>query len=114
MDAVKFIEERNRMCESFGDKCVGCPANKVGLSCAVDIQSTLDATAQIAIVEEWSAAHPHKTRQSEFLKQWPNVLVHSDGVLDVYPCILEKTRRCDKRNEGCTKCRHEFWMEEVE
>ena len=26
MDAVKFIEERNRMCKSFGDRCTGCPA----------------------------------------------------------------------------------------
>lgn len=65
-------------------------------------------------VEAWAAAHPRKTRQSEFLKQWPNAMVYSDGVLDIYPCILEKTRKCDKCNEGCTKCRHEFWVQEVE
>lgn len=23
MDAVRFIEERNRMCKSFGDRCTG-------------------------------------------------------------------------------------------
>lgn len=26
MDAVRFVEERNRMCGSFGDGCKGCPA----------------------------------------------------------------------------------------
>lgn len=73
MDAVKFIEERNRMCESFGDGCTGCPASnacKNELCCAFDLGSTMDATAQIAVVEEWSAAHPRKTRQSVFLEQW--------------------------------------------
>lgn len=27
MDAVKFIEERNRMCRSFDTGCYGCPAS---------------------------------------------------------------------------------------
>ena len=55
MDAVKFIEERNRMCKSVGDACTGCPAFNVCednlCCCAVDIESTMDATAQVAIVE---------------------------------------------------------------
>ena len=67
MDAVKFIEERNRMCKSFGDRCTGCPASDACGCCAVDQAvdqaSTLDATAQVAIVEKWSAAHPSKTRR---------------------------------------------------
>ena len=60
MDAVKFIEERNRMCKSVGDACTGCPAFNVCednlCCCAVDIESTMDATAQVAIVEGWSDA----------------------------------------------------------
>ena len=74
MDAVKFIQERNRMCKSFEPGCKGCPAFsacKDELCCAVGQESTLDATAQIAMVEEWSAAHPRKTRQSVFLEHWP-------------------------------------------
>ena len=66
MNAVKFIEERNRMCKSVGDECTGCPAFNVCednlCCCAVDIESTMDATAQVAIVEGWSDAHPRKTR----------------------------------------------------
>lgn len=82
MDAVEFIEERNRMCKSFGGSCRGCPAFDAfeGALCLVDQQSTLDATAQIAIVEEWSAAHPHKTRQSELLKQCPEAAIDDYGV----------------------------------
>jgi hypothetical protein len=76
MDAVKFIEERNRMCKSFGDRCTGCPASNGG--CAVGQESTLDATDQVAMVEEWSAAHPRKTRQSVLLEQWPNCMLDGD------------------------------------
>ncbi len=108
MDAVKFLEERDRMC---GHGCANCPA------CVdmCDIYSPdCDYESLAEAVEAWAAEHPRKTRQSEFLKQWPDAMVYSDGVLDIYPCILEKTKRCDKCNEGCTKCRHEFWMQEAE
>lgn len=115
MDAVKFIEERDRMCESFGDKCVDCPANKVGLSCVVGMQSTLDATAQITIVEEWSAEHPRKTRQSEFLKQWPNARLDEDGYIVFSPCLLEaEYEKIECYNGKCADCRHEYWMQGVE
>ena len=83
MDAVKFIEERNRMCKSFGGRCKECPGFDVfeEAPCIFDRESTVDATAQIAIVEEWSAAHPRKTRQSELLKQCPEAAIDDYGVL---------------------------------
>ena len=115
MDAVKFIEERNRMCESFGDRCTGCPASNGG--CAVGQESTLDATDQIAIVEEWSAAHPRKTRQSVFLEQYPEAELDRSGYLEICPSRISAERR--NRHEECTTlvcsdCRREFWMQEVE
>lgn len=90
MDAVKFIEERNRMCKSFGDKCTRCPAF-TGLCCVLDMQSTMDATAQIDIIENWAAAHPRRTRQSVFLEQYPVrkakvVYVHPKGRYIVAEC----------------------------
>ena len=120
MDTVKFIEERNRMCKSFDAGCKGCPAFNVceyELCCAVGQLSTLDATAQIAIVEEWSAAHPRKTRQSVFLEQYPNARPADDGVLTFCPkrfdfhisCLAE----CHSLKK-CSDCRREFWMQEVE
>ena len=75
MDAIKFIEERNRMCESFGNRCTGCPAsnacNDNPCFCAVAQESTMDTTDQIAIVEKWSAAHPKKQKKTRKLKNQP-------------------------------------------
>ena len=51
MDAVKFIKERNRMCESFGAGCIGCPAYNES-RCVVSSASTLDAKEQVAMVED--------------------------------------------------------------
>ena len=120
MDAVKFIQERNRMCKSFDAGCKGCPAFNAcedELCCAVGQESTLDAKAQIAMVEEWSAAHPRKTRQSVFLEQWPNARPADDGVLTFCPkrfdfhisCLAE----CHSLKK-CSDCRREFWWQEVE
>lgn len=117
MDAVKFIEERNRMCESFGDRCTGCPASNGG--CAVGQESTLDATDQVAIVEEWSAAHPRKTRQSVFLEQYPETIIDAFGALQICPMVISAAHRdsdgeCKDPAKMCIDCRREFWMQEVE
>ena len=121
MDAVKFIEERNRMCKSFGDGCTGCPASdacKNELCCAFDQGSTLDATAQVDIVEKWSAAHPRKTRQSVFLEQYPNARIDRQAVIYVCPADAYGDKVCPKNEENfhmlCCDCRREFWGQEVE
>ena len=123
MDAVKFIKERNRMCKSFCDGCKGCPASNVcenDLCCAVGQESTLDATDQIAIVEEWSAAHPRKTRQNVFLEQYPEAdALDEYGVLRICPIGISAAHRgidglCKNPERPCIDCRHEFWMKEVE
>ena len=122
MDAVKFIEERNRMCKSFGDRCTGCPASnafKNELCCAFDLGSTLDAAAQIAIVEEWSAAHPRKTRQSVFLEHYPETTLDENGALRICPMGISSAHRgihgeCKSLFDRCADCRLEFWMQEVE
>ena len=122
MDAVKFIKERNRMCKSFDGGCKGCPAFNAcedELCCAVGPESTLDATAQIAMVEEWSAAYPRKTRQSVFLEHWPEAAIDSYGVLNLCPTPISKSHRniygkCARAVVKCDECRREFWMQEVE
>lgn len=74
MDAIKFIKERDRMCKSYYDaekgRCSdGCPAHDVQCSDLDDLST--DAEELVTLVEEWSAAHQRKTRQSVFLEQWP-------------------------------------------
>lgn len=115
MDAVKFIEERNRMCKSFDKYCYGCPAWDG--SCKLEPGSYLkcEADKAVKIVEEWSAAHQRKTRQSVFLEQWPNCLMDDDGAVGMCPRNFDKNYMCDvKRSAGCADCRREFWMQEVE
>lgn len=118
MDAVKFIKERNRMCTTYTPKrCEGCPADNYGEEGAACIMvDKIDAERLVPIVEEWSAAHPRKTRQDMFLEQWPNARVFVDGVLDFCPMELDRHYPCKSTDIEmcCQSCRHEFWMQEVE
>lgn len=115
MDALKFIEERNRMCKSFGGNCNCCPADKDTYICcdAFDWQKEL-----VAIVEEWSAAHPRKTRQSVFLARYPEARCLEDGTLAICPSLLYSAYRnhiggCNHLEKHCANCRREFWTQEI-
>lgn len=117
MDALEFIKERNRMCKSFRIVCTKCPAFKAcenGLYCVLSQESTLDAMAQIAIVEKWSKENPCKTRQSIFLKQYPYAKC-IDGIVAICPKIIDANLSCPSHaNIDCPDCRREFWNQEVE
>ena len=120
MDAVKFIKERDRMCKSYYDAekghCSdGCPAHDVQCTDLDDLST--DAEELVARVEEWSAAHPRKTRQSVFLEQWPEADIDENGVVAIAPCSLLETYRkgelvagkCGALEKKCDDCRREFW-----
>jgi hypothetical protein len=115
MDAVKFIKERDRMCRFYhhaGD-CYQCPAKDCECSA---LEGMVDDDNIVTIVEDWSAAHPRKTRQSVFLEQFPNAPIYTNThnvALD--PCLVDTTLRghCPT-GRGCDICRREFWMQEVE
>lgn len=114
MDALKFIEERNRMCKSFGGCCDDCPADKNTCCDAFEWQKEL-----VALVEEWSTAHPRKTRQSVFLERYPEAQIDDNDVLSVCPAVISHSHRkdgggCFNIHKKCTDCRREFWMQEVE
>lgn len=104
MDAVKFVEERRRM------YTLGCI--KKGIN-----DYNTKAEDVVAEVEEWSAAHPRKTRQSVFLKQYPNAVLDKDGVLRICPSFVggdtPEKYKCICLTD-CSDCRREFWMQEVE
>ena len=119
MDAVKFIEERNRMCKSFDKCCYGCPAWDGSCKLETGTYLECEATKQVEIVEEWSAAHPRKTRQSVFLEQYPEALVLDGGTLSTCPVLFSSEYRnayggCASPYGSCAECRREFWMQEVE
>lgn len=114
MDVVKFIEERKRMCTAYKN-CMDCPASD-HTDCVVTVNSNLGADEQLKIVEEWSAAHPRKTRKDVFLKQWPNATTDTDGVLFISPCNVDariKSNGYCETKDNCYACRREFWGEVV-
>lgn len=106
MDAVKFIEEHRRMYKVTGKHLPtlagGVPAEDV-----------------VKEVEEWSVAHPRKTRQSVFLEQWPEARIYANGALSICPNAV-CAWRCGKDGERveetgtCDDCCREFWTQEVE
>lgn len=101
MDAVKFIEERNRMCGTISEVW--------GVDAAQIVKNT----------EEWAAAHPRKTRQSVFLEQYPEALVFDGETLSMCPVVFSSEYRnayggCASPYGSCAECRREFWMQEVE
>ena len=107
MDAVKFLEERKRMFKN------GNPVPGLG----IDINYNSEKV--VKIVEEWSAAHPRKTRQSVFLEQWPEAELDTNGAVAICPTILSRdyrsaNKRCKHPDTACYDCRRDFWMQEVE
>lgn len=103
MDAVRFIEERRRMYRVTGKY-------------PPTLSEKISPKAIVKEVEEWSAAHPRKTRQGVFLEQWPNAKICVDGVLDFCPQELDTHHLCKSTGivMRCQSCRREFWMQEVE
>ena len=118
MDAVKFVKEYLRMCTKVDD-CEDCPVYKTDF-CTVPAKERSQESAEeiVELVEEWSAAHPRKTRQSVFLEQYPNARIDSQAVIYVCPADAYGNKVCPKNEENvhmpCRDCRREFWMQEVE
>lgn len=114
MDAVEYVKQRNRMCDYY-PSCSLCPA--VGLEGCSTISSIV---TMIPIVEQWAKKHPVKTRQSEFLKQWPDAEVFEDRYLNICPALISKEYRSEETNEcnqpefSCGKCKRDFWLKEIE
>lgn len=116
MDAVKFVKERDRMCNFYhhaGD-CHMCPAKDVECNSLCDM---VDDDNIVSIVEQWASAHPRKTRQDVFLEQWPEAYIEpTTDALFIKPCHIEKSM--DGSQEccisHCNDCRREFWGKEVE
>ena len=121
MDAVEFLKKLKRMCDENRDinegSCYGCEifAKKVyiGISCSSFTEQYPEEA--VAIIEKWSAEHPGKTRQSEFLKMFPNARIE-DGSLAICPKYVDKDVdrgiRCSCKL--CIDCQKKHWLAEVE
>lgn len=118
MDAVKFLQERVRMCNSFSSDCEGCRD-----ACSKPVMSECcrwmfeNPERAVKIVEGWSAEHPQKTRQNVFLEQYPDAEIDGQGVPYVCPAEVYGEQACPRIKDGtpimCYDCRSKFWMQEV-
>ena len=119
MDAVEFIVTRDRMCESFNNRCRGCEiANRMdGNESCNDYIKRCPAEA-VEIVERWTKEHPLKTRQSEFLKMFPRAGRGEDGLIVFCPEDFDSKFECPLKRGGghdlCGECRKNYWLEEVD
>lgn len=119
MDAVEFLKEKVRMTNECYIGCLNCPLGKNNngreLDC-VNLENQYPETVA-EIVEQWSREHPKKTRQSEFLKLFPDAKLDSNGISMIAPCHIEANLRdsemCGKMT-SCPECRKAYWGEEVE
>ena len=114
MDAVEYVKQRNRMCNYYVN-CSECPVGQYKV-CA----SIVGIPKLIPIIEQWAKEHPVKTRQSEFLKIFPEASMLNDEYLNICPaqisseCRDRETGGCYDLGMDCGKCKHDFWLKEIE
>ncbi len=109
MDAVEFYRQFARYCSS--SYCSECTIVE---SCKTKGKDGRDADKIVRMIEQWAKGHPVKTRQSEFLKMFPNA-AKSGRVLDFCPKDFNidymPPKRCE--NISCSACKTDYWNEEV-
>ena len=120
MDAVEFFKTVNRLCKNQRC-CTECPIHKNGMGCMVnaDDDSVKSIEETVSKVEQWAKEHPIKTRQSEFLKLFPNADIQR--IYTLFPCVMDQTirpTRCVKYEsfsspKKCVECRNDYWTDEV-
>ena len=110
MDAVEFLDKVDRLRKR------GFTEEKMRYT---DYRAAGDNVGAVKFAERWAVAHPIKTRQSEFLKQWPDASIDALGVLKVCPSPSSTSHRnahggCTYSGGNCSDCRRKFWLAEVE
>ena len=115
MDAVEYLKILARMHYKQED-CAHCV-----LPNGCDItKDEKEIENRVEIIEQWAKDNPVKTRQSEFLKQFPNARLKEE-VLIIDPCKIDITSKEDDKCEAlktgmysCSDCRKKYWFTEVD
>lgn len=120
MKPQDFVKEYSRLCDAYRlpqkSACrKDCPF--INMRCAfpenVNINHPERFKKTYNIVEKWSDTHPVNTRQSEFLKMFPNAVIdEDDGILCIRPCDIDESIGCTN-GKGCDDCYRKYWLAEV-
>ena len=112
MDAVKFVKTLGRMCNAECIKCEFWKRRGKWESC--NSWQKNHPEEAVAIAEQWAAEHPIKTRQSEFLKMFPEANVDQAECLYINPCQIFGKKVPECAGHTCSECRRAFWLAEAE
>lgn len=113
MDAVKFVKTLGRMCDAECIKCEFWKRRSRRESCNAWQKNHPEEA--VAIVEQWAAEHPIKTRQSEFLEHYPGARISIHGCLNTCPMDVFSDAEINCINaQPCFECKKAFWLAEVE
>lgn len=113
MNEKATIFDYARMCNAENKHCSECPLSEANTNSELYCESYLLKYPDKAnkIILDWCKTHPVKTRQSEFLKMFPNVIM-TDGVIDICPKRLNRDFVCIHGME-CKVCLKGYWSKEV-
>ena len=115
MTAINFLKEAKRMC-TFQD-CAECEFNSDEFEFCIGDINPVNIKRIVEVVQKWSEEHPIKTRQSEFLKLYPNAILQ-DNVIGICPKTLGEVTEseCQEYLTGCDceNCIIDYWLAEVE
>lgn len=119
MDAVEFLKAKIRMCSNM-DNCTSCGLYKEHTDC--DTRCFTHPDEAVAAVEKWAKEHPVKTRQSEFLKNYP--YAYKLDTIQICPSMVDYdlfesgTYNCRsakfEHSEVCHECMRSYWLKEME
>lgn len=104
MDAVEFLDKVDRLSKR------GSTEEKMRYN---DYRAAKDNAGAVKFVERWAVKHPAKTRQSEFLKHYPNARFFS-GCLNACPMDVFGDTEINCNARPCIECKNNFWLAEVE
>ena len=118
MEAVEFLKEYNRMCDSECS-CYACDyrnelINHIKFIGEFEHETCLMLTMEnpefsVKYVEQWSKEHPKKTRLKDFLDKYPNAPTNKQGFPNKI-CVINLGHVIKECVGNCSIC----WNEPLE
>lgn len=106
MDAVEFIKAIKQM--------LSAGANNSTVQKYISAYKKNDCEGMVKAAEQWAAEHPIKTRQSKFLKHYPDARILPHGCLNACPMDVFSDADINCNAQPCFECKKAFWLAEVE
>lgn len=110
------IYDYARLCRTV-ITCDNCPmcATRNGINSSCDDLLIKNPDKANEIILKWCEEHPIKTRQSEFLKMFPNVIrFKNNNIIAIKPCNMDTDYASKPCTLTCEECFKNYWLAEVD